>query len=59
VHSPFARGGHAAYLWPDAEEEIAKEKIKKMSSVCEKKHDKVIQQFVEEATMVRMNLLRN
>ena len=27
-----------------------------MSSVCEKKHDKVIQQFVEEATMVRICL---
>lgn len=28
------------------ESEISKEQLKKMSAVCEKKHDKVIQQFV-------------
>ena len=30
-----------------------------MSAVCEKKHDAVIQQFVEEATMVKLKILRN
>ena len=41
------------------ESEISKEKMKKMSAVCEKKHDKVIQQFVQEATLVLFEAYRN
>ena len=49
----FAEGSRSfTYGWWDVENEIGKEKRKKMSSVFEQKHDAVIQQFVEEATMV-------
>ena len=33
--------------------------MRKMSAVCEKKHDMVIQQFVEDATLVNKISLRN
>jgi hypothetical protein len=56
----FAEGDIKSTYWlsyPEAE--IGKEKIRKLSSICEEKHDLIIQKFVEEATTVRMGRGRN
>lgn len=56
MRCPFERSAIFTLRLCNSEEEIGKEKKRKMSSVCEKKHDAIIQRFVDEATGVNSKI---